>query len=102
MSVTKKQIKELYPDAVDIKQYGAKQLFRVMYPNYKLLLSYTTVIGVKDNGELWRFTQEKFSTTTTRQMNYFISSYWISGAHYKLSPEEFKEYLTSIINKYNS
>jgi len=100
MSVTKKQIKELYPDALDIKQYGAKQLFKITYPNHKLLLSYKTVIGVKETGELWRFTNEKFSVTTTRQLNYFINSYWIGGACYKLSPDEFKEYRYNIINKY--
>jgi hypothetical protein len=58
----------------DIEQIGAKQLFIVSYPRYRLLYSYKTIIGINllsgDNMG-WKITLKKYSLTTTKQISQF-------------------------------
>jgi len=69
MSVTKKDVLRQYPDALNVSQVDSMQLFVITFSKYELLQSYYTVVGVKT--DKWYLTTEKYSVSTTRQMNKF-------------------------------
>jgi hypothetical protein len=75
MSVTLKDIKTIYPNALAIKQHGRKQLFTVLRPGLlpSLLISYRTVVGVlPNNAYCWFITEKKYSPTTSKQITWFM------------------------------
>jgi hypothetical protein len=58
-----------------VRQHGRKQLFTVYTPEHKLLVSYRTIVGKTvqtSDGIIWTITNESYSTTTTKQINWFI------------------------------
>jgi hypothetical protein len=62
-------IQALHPNAA-VTQHGSKQLFTVIYPTYRLLLSYLTIVGIDlYNGIGWQVTTQRYRVTTTRQVN---------------------------------
>ena len=68
MSITKKDIKARFGG--EVAQVGSKQLFIVTFPTCQLLVSYRTIVGYRSDG-CWLLTKNKYSPTTSRQLNYF-------------------------------
>ena len=54
-----------------IRKFGAKDMFELSKGNMKVMYSYKTPVVVFD-GENYFITTEKFSTTTTRQINFYM------------------------------
>ena len=78
MSITKSNIKAMYPTAHDIEQTGSKQLFHVwVNPDNALVLSYETIIGVVLKGIAY-VTEEKYSSTTSRHCTLLLCSSYSS------------------------
>lgn len=65
------ELKSSFPK-LEIEQQDSANLFIVYLPNrYRLLVSYDTVIGVSVNYSEWYITTERFSITTSTQVNKF-------------------------------
>jgi hypothetical protein len=72
MTVTKRQIAEQFGiDEPKVCPQGNKQLFIVDALNYRILVSYQTIVGIYLN-YTWYITNKKYSVTTERQLNWFI------------------------------
>lgn len=57
-----------------VKQFNSCQLFIVDSTDYgRVLVSYTTIVGMFYNG-VWYITTKKYSTTTSKQASTFIKS----------------------------
>lgn len=54
-----------------IRKFGSKNMVEMTLGNKKVLFSYQTPVVVFD-GENYFITTEKFSTTTTRQINFYM------------------------------
>jgi hypothetical protein len=68
MSVTKRDIQDRFGG--EVEQVGSKQLFVVTYPDYRLLVSYYTIVGFRSQGA-WLLTTAKYSKTTSKQLTQF-------------------------------
>lgn len=82
--VTLKDIKRLFSDYEAHEQIDSKQMFICTGFKYtndaptrdKILLSYKTRVGYYDyNARQWVLTREKYSPTTSKQMNQFARSH---------------------------
>lgn len=80
MSATLKDIKIAFPKYQHYEQIGSKQLFICsqytganMADNHnKILVSYLTIVGFYDAVLCtWVLTKQRYSVTTTRQINWF-------------------------------
>lgn len=56
-----------------VRQFNSCQLFVVDTSYGRVLVSYRTIIGLFQGGK-WFITSEKYSVTTSKQTNTFISS----------------------------
>lgn len=74
MRVTKKDIAWTFKVPVGaIKQIDSKQLFIVDLPDKgRVLVSYKTIVG-RFTGNEWLLTTERYSVTTSKQLNQFAS-----------------------------
>ncbi len=54
-----------------IRKFGSKNMVEMSLGNKKVLFSYETPVVVFD-GDNYFITNEKFSTTTTRQINFYM------------------------------
>jgi hypothetical protein len=71
MPVTKKEIaKQFSTDLHNVIQQGSKQLFVVITPELKVLVSYNTVVG-KYISPMWHLTTKKYSATTSAHIRFF-------------------------------
>lgn len=74
MSITKSTIQRQFNvKAHQVEQESSKQAFVVHLPEYKVFVSYTTIVGITHNGD-WYFTNEKHSVTTSQQVGAFWAS----------------------------
>jgi len=75
MTIKVKDIMKRFNVSKDkVKQIDSMQLFLVdSYQCGRILVSYTTIIGVFDIDK-WYITSDRYSSTTTRQTNKFIKS----------------------------
>ena len=90
--VTKKDVADLFTSFVngrpcfcpEVHQVDNKQLFVVSYPDYQLLVSYLTIVGIRTEGA-WLLTTRKYSVTTSRQLTQFVKSLpvvgWVEQSH---------------------
>ncbi len=65
---TLRTIKDLFPEAIGYEQIKRKQLFIITYSDYRLLVSYRTIVGVAVHSEPWQLTTEKYGSTTSSQL----------------------------------
>ena len=79
-----------FANADQINQVGTKQLFVVQYyGKVEYLVSYKTIVAFREEGGSWMGTKQYYSTTTSRQMNQFLSGH----AHVRIKAELFQENL---------
>lgn len=78
--VTIKDVQVSYPHYTKYEQVGGKQLFicsdytgqDTANNHNKILVSYSTIVGFYNAAQCtWILTKERYSATTTRQLNYF-------------------------------
>jgi hypothetical protein len=56
------------------RKFGSKNMREIYFPNGKsILFSYSTPVVVWDGDSTFFRTTEKYSTTTTRQINFFLN-----------------------------
>lgn len=74
MRVTKTDVSWIFNVQVDaIKQIDSKQLFIVDSPDKgRVLISYKTIVGRFTDNE-WLLTTERYSETTSKQLNQFAN-----------------------------
>jgi len=80
MSVTIKDIKNRF-NTLRVEQVASKQLFIVdLVGGGRVLVSYYTIVGIYEG--IWKLTKEKYSRTTTRQLNSFAKGHnvvWVES-----------------------
>lgn len=94
MSITRKDIQAMYPQAHDVEQTGSKQLFHVwINPDNALVLSYETIIGVVLKGIAY-VTEEKYTPTTSRHCNIVLRS---SYSSFRVSAEDLQDKVNGVL-----
>lgn len=78
--ITLKDIREVFPNYTSYTQQGSKQLFvcsgyagkHTADHHNEILVSYLTIVGYYDAKlYTWVLTRERYSVTTTQQVNWF-------------------------------
>lgn len=93
------ELRPAFPN-LEIERTGINNLVVVYIPGkIRLLVSYETIVGISVNYSNWRFTEEKFSPTTSRQANKFKTDIdYVKGVVINLVDTDFIAFVLTALN----